>query len=277
MAWRLATCPTRRWPSSVNATTDGVVRWPSALGITSAWPPSIVAATTELVVPRSMPTAFAITAPFPFRTRSRSVVGRAAALASGRARRQPRGRWNATSLLGRGRGSGLARARRQPRGQVRTPIHVVRSTMATSVGSCVNCGRRNRVRSQREGIPRCSVCHHALPWIVDAGPADFDEELQASVPVLVDFWAAWCGPCRMVTPVVEELARTAAGRIKVVKLDVDGAPEIGARYQAQSIPLLVLHREGREVDRRVGALPPQALRQWLDPQLAPPPPVTAAG
>src|SRR3954452_11172846 len=60
MAWRLAICPTRRWPSSVKATTDGVVRLPSALGITSAWPPSITAATTELVVPRSMPTAFAI-------------------------------------------------------------------------------------------------------------------------------------------------------------------------------------------------------------------------
>ena len=67
IAWRLATCPTSRSPSSVNATTDGVVRAPSALGITSAWPPSIVAATTELVVPRSMPTALAMSSYLPFR------------------------------------------------------------------------------------------------------------------------------------------------------------------------------------------------------------------
>jgi thioredoxin 2 len=147
--------------------------------------------------------------------------------------------------------------------------------MAASVVACVNCGRKNRIRSQREGIPRCSVCHHPLPWIVDATPADFDEEIVAAVPVLVDFWAAWCGPCRMVTPAVEGIARDFAGRIKVVKLDVDGAPEIAGRYQVQGIPLLVLHRDGREVDRKVGALPPAALRQWLEPELAPPPPVTA--
>jgi thioredoxin 2 len=149
--------------------------------------------------------------------------------------------------------------------------------MAANIISCVNCGRKNRVRSQREGIPRCSVCHHPLPWIVDAGPEDFDEEIVASVPVLVDFWAAWCGPCRMVAPVVERFARDNAGRIKVVKLDIDSAEQIAARYQIQGIPLLVLHRGGREIDRRAGAQPERALREWLEPALPPPPPVTAAG
>jgi thioredoxin 2 len=143
--------------------------------------------------------------------------------------------------------------------------------MAATVVACVNCGRKNRIVPRREGIPRCAVCHHALPWIVDATQDDYDEEIMASVPVLVDFWAVWCGPCRMVTPVVEKLAREFAGRIKVVKLDVDAAPEIAGRYQVQGIPLLVLHREGSEVDRKVGALPEPALRAWLEPQLAQPP------
>jgi thioredoxin 2 len=149
--------------------------------------------------------------------------------------------------------------------------------MTASVVTCVNCGRKNRIRSQREGIPRCSVCHHALPWIVDARAEDFDEEVVASVPVLVDFWAAWCGPCRMVSPALERIARDFAGRIKLVKLDVDGAEQIAARYQVQGIPLLVLHRDGKEVDRKVGAQPEPLLRQWLEPVLAPPPAVGSPG
>ena len=149
--------------------------------------------------------------------------------------------------------------------------------MAANIVRCVNCGRKNRIRSQREGIPRCSVCQHPLPWIVDAAPEDFDEEIVASVPVLVDFWAAWCGPCRMVTPAVERIARDYAGRIKVLKLDVDSAEEIAARYQIQGIPLLVLHRDGEEVDRRAGAQPERALREWLEPTLPPPRPATPVG
>jgi thioredoxin 2 len=135
--------------------------------------------------------------------------------------------------------------------------------------TCPNCGTRNRIRSQPTGVPRCSVCHHALPWVVDADAASFDTEIVASVPVFVDFWAPWCAPCRMVSPVVARLAGDHAGEIKVVKLDVDTAPEIGARYGAQSIPLLVLLRDGQEVDRVVGALPEPRLRQWLEERLAP--------
>lgn len=149
--------------------------------------------------------------------------------------------------------------------------------MAESVVTCINCGRKNRIRSQREGLPRCSVCHHALPWIVDAGAEDFDDEIVAPVPVLADFWAAWCAPCRMVSPALERIARDFTGRIKLVKLDVDGAQQIAARYQVQGIPLLVLHRDGREVDRKVGAQPEPVLRQWLEPVLAPPPAVGSPG
>jgi thioredoxin 2 len=138
---------------------------------------------------------------------------------------------------------------------------------ATAVVTCPNCGTRNRVAGQSEGVPRCAVCHHALPWVVDATAETFDEDIQASVPVLVDFWAPWCGPCRMVSPVVEKLATELAGRMKVVKLDTDTAPQISERFAVQGIPLLVLIRDGQEVDRRVGALPEPALRQWLEPQV----------
>ena len=139
--------------------------------------------------------------------------------------------------------------------------------MAATIVRCPNCGTKNRLRPQVEGVPRCSVCHTLLPWIVDAGQDSFDEEIRASVPVLVDFWAEWCGPCRMVSPVVEKVGRDNAGRLKVVKVDVDGAPEISARYGVQSIPLLVLFVGGEEADRLVGAVPEAQLRRWLAPHL----------
>ena len=139
--------------------------------------------------------------------------------------------------------------------------------MAATIVRCPSCGTKNRLRPQAEGVPRCSVCHTLLPWIVDAGQDSFDEEIRASVPVLVDFWAEWCGPCRMVSPVVEKVGRDNAGKLKVVKVDVDGAPEISARYGVQSIPLLVLFVGGEEADRLVGAVPEAQLRRWLAPHL----------
>jgi thioredoxin 2 len=141
--------------------------------------------------------------------------------------------------------------------------------MAAPIVTCPNCGTKNRIRSQPEGVPRCAKCHTALPWVVDADAQIFETEIVAAVPVFVDFWAPWCAPCRMVSPAVERLAQAHAGELKVIKLNVDGAPEIAARYGAQSIPLLVLLRDGQEVDRMVGAAPEPVLRQWLEERLAP--------
>jgi thioredoxin 2 len=116
-------------------------------------------------------------------------------------------------------------------------------------------------------VPRCAKCKHVLPWLVSAGAEAFDAETRASVPVVVDFWAPWCGPCRAIHPTLERLAADRAGDVKVVQVNVDEEPDLARRWQAMSIPLLVVLRDGEEIDRVVGALPPAELRRRLEPHL----------
>jgi thioredoxin 2 len=129
--------------------------------------------------------------------------------------------------------------------------------------ACPSCGARNRVGAIARGTPRCARCKASLAWVVAADAATFAAESTASVPVVVDFWAQWCAPCRMIGPVLEDLAARHAGRLKVVKVDVDANPDLAARFGARSIPLLVVLRDGREVERIVGALPRPGLESRL--------------
>ncbi|PVZ06321.1 thioredoxin [Actinomycetospora cinnamomea] len=140
--------------------------------------------------------------------------------------------------------------------------------MADAPVTCPRCGQANRIARDAPGSPRCGRCRTPLPWLVDAGDDDFGAVAErARLPVLVDLWAAWCGPCRMVAPAVAAVAEEFAGRLKVVKVDVDRAPAVAARLDARSIPTLVLLRDGQVVARRVGALGPGPLRAWVAGEL----------
>jgi thioredoxin 2 len=136
--------------------------------------------------------------------------------------------------------------------------------MAAEVVTCPHCGRKNRVPDAATGTPRCGHCHQPLPWIVNAGDGSFAEIAEkASVPVLVDLWAPWCGPCRMVSPALAQVATERAGQLKLVKVNVDEAPGLQQRFGVQAIPTLLLLRRGQVVSRQTGAAPVDALRRWV--------------
>ena len=141
--------------------------------------------------------------------------------------------------------------------------------METTIVQCPNCGKRNRVRAAGEGKPRCANCHRWLPWIAAASDNDFADVVEkSSVPVLVDLWAPWCAPCRMVTPALEQLAKERAGQLKLVKVDIDAAPQISQRFTVRAVPTLLLIDHGKVVARQAGAAPVAALRSWLDNALS---------
>jgi thioredoxin 2 len=140
---------------------------------------------------------------------------------------------------------------------------------AAGVMRCPKCGKKNRVPAVASGTPRCGNCKAPLPWVVDVGDDRFSAVAdESSLPVLVDLWAPWCAPCRMVSPVLEQLATDMAGRLKLVKVNADVAPQVSRRFEAQAIPTLVLLDRGRVVARQVGAAPADELRRWLEQALA---------
>lgn len=147
-------------------------------------------------------------------------------------------------------------------------VSVSDASAPASVLACANCGAKNRIRPSPKGVPTCGRCKQALPWLVDATDASFDTEADASALVVVDLWAPWCGPCRFVSPILEELAHDYRGRLKVVKVNVDDSPVTAQRFQAFSIPTIMLLRAGRPVDRIVGALPKEQLVAKISPHLA---------
>ena len=134
--------------------------------------------------------------------------------------------------------------------------------------ACSACGRLNRVDLARSADrPKCGACGRPLhldrPHPVAEGA--FDRVLaDAPVPVLVDFYADWCGPCRMMAPALEAVARERAGRLLVVKVDTDRAPALSQRFRIASLPTLVVFRGGKEVAREMGALPKPRLEALVD-------------
>jgi thioredoxin 2 len=143
--------------------------------------------------------------------------------------------------------------------------------MASELIRCPHCGKTNRVPAAAAGTPRCGNCHRPLPWIADADDTTFGEIADAAkIPVIVDLWAPWCGPCRMVSPALEQLARDLAGRLKLVKVNVDESPQTAQRFGAQAIPTLLVLRGGKVAARQTGAAPLPALRAWAENALAAP-------
>ena len=134
---------------------------------------------------------------------------------------------------------------------------------------CPGCGKVNRVRAAARGAPHCAACGVPLPWMVDADQQRFHDAVdESTLPVLAEFWADWCGPCKMVAPVVEQLSRELAGRLKVVKIDADRSPDLSRRFNVRGIPTLILFDKGQVRDRLTGALGAADLRRWLEGHLA---------
>ena len=134
--------------------------------------------------------------------------------------------------------------------------------------ACSSCGRLNRVDLARAtDRPKCGACGRpiALDHPLPLSDATFDRVVgDSEVPVLVDFYADWCGPCKIMAPVLDAVARARAGSALVAKLDTDRNPAVARRFQIASIPTLILFRGGREVARELGAIPRPRLEALLD-------------
>ena len=137
---------------------------------------------------------------------------------------------------------------------------------------CPHCGKTNRLPAARAGQhPDCGACGQPLfpGKPVEVGDARFDDYLRRTdLPVVVDFWAAWCGPCRAIAPIIDDLAGEYEGRATIAKVDVDNNPKVAMEYGIRSIPTLLVFKGGRVVDTIVGAVPKNFITDKLNAQLS---------
>src|SRR4051812_4081428 len=137
------------------------------------------------------------------------------------------------------------------------------------ITNCPSCGQKNRLAYERlSDSVRCGRCKAELPAasvpVEVAQAADFDHLVaSASIPIVVDFWAPWCGPCRMVAPELEKVAARQAGRLLVIKINTDAVAGLGDRLRIQSIPTMAVYKGGREVARTTGARPAAEIETFI--------------
>jgi thioredoxin 2 len=142
---------------------------------------------------------------------------------------------------------------------------------------CGKCGATNRISAEKveDGHePVCGRCKAPLSLAADSGPVTVTDHTfaaqveRSALPVLVDMWAPWCGPCRLIAPVLEELATEMASRLRIAKVNIDDNPATAARFAVRSIPTLLVMKDGREIDRMVGVVPKVELKARLERLLA---------
>jgi thioredoxin 2 len=123
--------------------------------------------------------------------------------------------------------------------------------------TCLACGQRNRVAGERLAQSKCATCGARMVTgkPVDIDPATLDSAMKDGLPLVVDFWAAWCGPCRMMAPEFGKAAQAMEGKVRFAKIDTERFPEVSARFSIRGIPLLIRFRSGREAGRLAGARP----------------------